>query len=226
MEVSWPDSTTAWSCQKFIILLQNVPGFYTLFLSAWRKVCNTSPYLLFLPMMCKARMPPDRGGENLDFEPLSPFQQPVYAVPRLCLCFAFSQKALKVSLSSRLCSQGCTFHRGQGSTAHAGQWTLVVDKAESLHTPSVPKSLVIQFIRSQEVQRKSCVKLDTLSLTFPSHCYSHFFHTEIHILNVSKKIMIPTSQLQEIKMCFASHLLRLFTSLLYFCPSSAVWCYS
>lgn len=61
------------------------------------------------------------GGENLDFETLSPFQQPVYAVPRLCLCFALSQKALKVSLSSRLCSQGCTFHRGQGSTAHAGQ---------------------------------------------------------------------------------------------------------
>lgn len=32
-------------------------------------------------------------------------------------------------------------------------------------------------------------------------------------------MMIPTSQLQEIKKCFASHLLRLLTSLPYLCPS-------
>lgn len=53
--------------------------------------------------------------ENLDFETLSPFQQPPY-VPRLCLHVALSQEALKVSLlslSSRLGSQGCTFHQGQ-----------------------------------------------------------------------------------------------------------------
>lgn len=42
MEVFWPGSTSASSCQKFIVLLQNVPGLSTLLLPAWRKACNTS----------------------------------------------------------------------------------------------------------------------------------------------------------------------------------------
>lgn len=93
-------------------------------------------------------------------------------MPRLCLHVALSQRALKVSLlslSSRLGSQGCSFHQGhteEALTMLDSEYLWWVDKAESFHTPTVPKSRVIQLKGSQEVQRQSCVEPDTLPLIF------------------------------------------------------------
>lgn len=128
MEVFWPGSTSAWSCQKFIILLQNVPGFSKLILSAQKKVCNTCPYLLFLPMMSKARMPSDLKMKTWILRPFPHFNS----------LLMLSQGCASILLSVRnpwrfLCflwAQGwaarAALFKVRGSTDHVGQWKPVV----------------------------------------------------------------------------------------------------
>lgn len=192
------------------------------------------PYYLFVPAMLQGQDASSSKDENLDFETPSPLKHPVHAVWRpefSCLHFALSQKSLSISpLSeiSSLWSQGCTFHQAQRKPwpclrmVNSG-YPHRVNRAETFNTPRVLKNQLTAFIRNQEAQRQSCVLTRncwalTLSLLFPDLANTplllpFFPHGNPYSPHLTRnRVMIPTRQLQKVKMCSAPHLLRLFIS--------------
>jgi len=129
---------------------------------------HANPYYRFLPVMLQGQDASRSEEENLDFETLSPLRQPAHAAPRpdlSCLHLTLSRKAQSISPlaeSSRLGSQGCACRQAQRK--HWPCWRRVntgylrwVNRAERFNTPTVLKSQVIPSVRSQAVQRQSCV---------------------------------------------------------------------
>lgn len=128
-EVFWPGSTSAWICQKFIILLQNVPVCLHITPLCMEKGINTNPYLFFLPIMCPG---------CLQIWGWKPGFWDSFPTSAACLCHA---KAVPPCCSQWESPEGFSafseLKAGQpglqlssrshrGSTDHAGQWISMV----------------------------------------------------------------------------------------------------
>lgn len=195
----WPGSTSAQGRQEFIILLRNVPGLSTWLLPAWRTCEHQSMLILiafFCQQCCKARMLPVLRMKIWILR-LSPHCNSLLLLPQGLTLHACTSPSVRKNLSisplsesSRVGSQGCSFHQAQRKhwpcwwTVNSGylQWA---NRAKSFDTPTVLKSQVIAFIRSQKIQRQSSVLTRHLcsscsQIRVTHHYYSHFFHTEIH----------------------------------------------